>query len=255
MCTVILSRRPDHGWPLLLAGNRDEMTGRPWRAPGLHWPLSPDVVGGYDALAEGSWLAINGHGVVATILNRRGTLGPALGKRSRGELVIEALDHADASSAAEAMSHLDATAYRPFNLVIADNRDAYWLRADGRTVRLSTLPEGVSMLTAGDLNDPADPRIHSFLQRFRDAPHPDPEAGDWGAWQTLLTTRVPEDARDRAAGLTFQLENGYGTLSSALIALPGMERSGFKPVFLFAAGPPDEIPYAPVQVNADLSNH
>lgn len=246
MCTVILSRPPDHPWPLLLAGNRDEMQGRPWRAPGFHWPLSPDVAGGYDELAEGSWLAINGHGVVATILNRMGTLGPAIGKRSRGELVIEALDHADASSAAEALAHLDASAYRPFNLVVADNRDAFWIRADGKTLSVQALPEGVSILTAGDLNDPADPRIAAFLPRFREAPRPDPEAGDWSAWQSLLSSRVPEGVRDREAGLTFQLENGFGTRSSALIALPSMERSGVEPIFLFAGGPPDQIPYSPV---------
>jgi len=246
MCTVILLRRPDHPWPLLLAGNRDEMAGRPWRAPGRHWPLADDVVGGYDELAEGSWLAINGHGVVATILNRTGTLGPADGKRSRGELVIEALDHADAVSAADAMRHLDASAYRPFNLVIADNRDAFWLRADGRTIRVQPLPEGVSMLTAGELNDPADPRIAAFLPRFRDAAAPDPGTGDWQAWQALLATRAPQGVRDREAGLTFQLDNGFGTRSSALIALPSMQRSGVEPVFLFAAGPPDENAYSPV---------
>ena len=32
-------------------------------------------------------------------LNRKGTLGPATGKRSRGELVLEALDHAEARAA------------------------------------------------------------------------------------------------------------------------------------------------------------
>src|SRR5579859_1045517 len=154
MCTVLVSRRPGDPWPLLLAGNRDEMQGRPWRPPAYHWPFSPDVVGGYDELAEGSWLAMNGHGLVATLLNRMGTLGPIEGKRSRGELVIEALDHADASTAAEALSFLDAGAYRPFNLVVADNRDAFWLRADGKTIRSAALPEGVSMVTAYDLNDP-----------------------------------------------------------------------------------------------------
>ena len=246
MCTVILSRRPGDAWPLLLAGNRDEMEGRPWQAPAHHWPLSPDVVGGYDDLAEGSWLALNGHGVVATILNRMGTLGPADGKRSRGELVIEALDHADASGAAEAMAHLDAKAYRPFNLVVADNRDAFWLRADGKSLSVHALPEGISMLTAGELNDPADPRIAAFLPRFRDAPRPDPEKDDWESWRKLLASRVPEGVRDREAGLTFQLETGFGTRSSALIALPSMERSGIEPIFLFAAGPPDQIPYAPV---------
>ena len=245
MCTLVIARTPDHPWPFLLAGNRDEMAGRPWKPPAYHWPLAPDVVGGLDEAAEGSWLGLNGHGVVATILNRTGTLGPASGKRSRGELVIEALDHADAVAAAEAMGHLDAAAYRPFNLVVADNRDAFWLRSDGETVRIVPIPEGVSMLTAGELNDSADPRIKSFLPRFRAAPRPDP-TGDWSVWRALLATRVPEGARDREAGLTFQLDNGFGTRSSAMIALPSMQLSGIKPVFQFAAGPPDREAFSPV---------
>ena len=246
MCTVVIARNPDSPWPFLLAGNRDEMSGRPWKPPGHHWPLAPGVVGGLDEMAEGSWLGINEHGVVATILNRTGTLGPASGKRSRGELVIEALDHADAVSAAEALGHLHAGAYRPFNLVVGDNRDAFWLRSDGETVRIVPIPEGVSMLTAGELNDPADPRIAAFLPRFRAAPLPDPEAGDWSAWQALLASRVPEGVRDREAGLTFQLDSGFGTRSSALIAVPSMQRSGIEPKFLFAGGPPDREPYSPV---------
>lgn len=246
MCTVIIARTPDHPWPFLLAGNRDEMEGRPWKPPGPHWALAPGVVGGLDEMAEGSWLGINEQGVVATILNRTGTLGPASGKRSRGELVIEALDHADAVTAAEAMGHLHAASYRPFNLVIGDNRDAFWLRSDGRTIRVAPIPEGVSMLTAGELNDAADPRIKSFLPRFRSASPPDPAAGDWSSWRTLLASRVPEGVRDREAGLTFQLDNGFGTRSSALIALPSMQHAGVEPVFLFAGGPPDREPYVPV---------
>ena len=38
MCTLVILRRPGHDWPLVLAANRDEMTGRPWRAPDRHWP-------------------------------------------------------------------------------------------------------------------------------------------------------------------------------------------------------------------------
>ena len=86
---------------------------------------------GLDVQAGGSWLGINDHGVVAGVLNRAGTLGPAAGKRSRGELVLEALDHADAAAAAQALGDLDPDAYRPFNLVIADDRDAFWLRHAG----------------------------------------------------------------------------------------------------------------------------
>ena len=86
MCTLVILRRPAHDWPVLIAANRDEMRDRPWRPPARHWPDRPEVVAGLDELAGGSWLGINDHGVVAGILNRVGSLGPAPNKRSRGEL-------------------------------------------------------------------------------------------------------------------------------------------------------------------------
>src|SRR5260221_3501106 len=123
MCTLIILRRPGPAWRVVIAPNRDEMIGRPWLAPARHWPDRPDVVGGLDVLAGGSWLAVNRHGVAAGILNRIGSLGPLAGRRSRGELVLEALDHADAGIAAEALSQLEPRSYRPVNLIIADDRD------------------------------------------------------------------------------------------------------------------------------------
>src|SRR5215472_12933777 len=107
MCTVVILRRPDHRWPVLIGANRDEMIDRPWRSPDRHWPDRPEVVAGLDVLAGGSWLGINDWGVAAAVLNRTGSLGPAPDRRSRGELVLEALDHADAVTAAEALSYLD----------------------------------------------------------------------------------------------------------------------------------------------------
>ncbi|MDR3437980.1 NRDE family protein [Telmatospirillum sp.] len=246
MCTVVILRRSDHRWPILVAANRDEMAGRPWLPPGRHWDDRPNVVAGQDELAGGSWLGINDEGVVAAILNRQGTLGPEEGKRSRGELVLEALDHADAVDAAKALIHLAATAYRPFNMMIADNRDAFWLRSDGQTVRAAPLDDGVSMLTAFDLNDPNDPRIRAYLPKFRDSAIPDPEAGNWGEWKKLLATPAPYASTDREAGLTFQLESGFGTRSSALIALPSVDHPEIEPVFLFAPGPPDQASFRPV---------
>ncbi|MGH6991130.1 MAG: NRDE family protein, partial [Stellaceae bacterium] len=104
MCTLILLRRPGHDWPVILGANRDEMVARPWQPPARHWPDRPEVVAGLDELAGGSWLGVNDHGVIAGILNRHGSLGPAPGQRSRGELVLEALDHAAAAAAAAALA-------------------------------------------------------------------------------------------------------------------------------------------------------
>src|SRR5947209_15117669 len=131
MCTLAILRRPEHDWPVIIGANRDEMIGRPAEPPGRHWPDRVEVTAGKDLLAGGSWLGLNDWGVAAAVLNRHGSLGPQPGQRSRGELVLEALDHADAVAAADALTHLEPTAYRSFNLIVADNRDAFWLRHTG----------------------------------------------------------------------------------------------------------------------------
>jgi hypothetical protein len=274
MCTVVLLRRPGAPWPLLLAANRDEHKSRPWRAPGRHWPDRPDVVAGLDELARGSWLGVNDDGVGAAILNRTGTLGPAAGKRSRGELVLEALDHADAAAAAAALADLDPAAYRPFNLIVADHRDAFWLRHAGalptfayRTrsgdmrmvepiqlpgaelpqrdagaaIDCERIPDGLSMLTARELNDPASERIRDYLGRFREAALPDPERGDWDAWIDLLGDRAGAEGDPRNA-MTIVTEGDYGTVCSSLVALPA---AGL-PRMWFAAGLPGEARFEAV---------
>lgn len=272
MCTVVLLRRPASPWPLLLAANRDEQKSRPWRAPGRHWPDRPDVVAGLDELAGGSWLGVNDDGVVAAILNRAGTLGPAAGKRSRGELVLEALDHADAAEAAAALTDLEPAAYRPFNLIVADNRDAFWLRHAGallsfayRTrsgdlrmvepvqlpgtelprrdagaagIECQRIPDGLSMLTARELNDPASERIRDYIGRFCEAAPPAPERGEWDSWIALLGDRAGA-AGDPRNAMAIVTEGDYGTVCSSLVALP----AAGPPRMWFAGGLPGEAAF------------
>src|SRR6266852_7727808 len=139
LCSLVVLRRPEHAWPVVIGANRDEMIDRPAMPPGRHWPDRMEVVAGLDLQAGGSWLGFNDWGVAAAILNRHGSLGPAAGLRSRGELVIEALDHADAVTAAAALSYLDPAAYRTYNLIVADNRDGFRLRLDN-TCKIAANP-------------------------------------------------------------------------------------------------------------------
>lgn len=251
MCSVIILRRPDAAWPLILGANRDEMADRPWLAPARHWPDRPNVVAGLDELAGGSWMGLNDEGVVAAILNRVGTLGPEQGKRSRGELVLEALDHADASEAVLALANLDTRAYRPFNLLVADNRDAYVVVHRGDRPRhrpeVANVPPGVHMLTACDLDDTADPRTALYLPLFRDAAAPDPEQGSWGGWPELLASRIWDGESARGA-MNFRLPNGFGTSSAALVALPSAERPDMDPIWHFAPGAPHEAAWKPLDL-------
>ena len=245
MCTLVLLRRPDDpSWPVIIAANRDELRSRPSAPPGRHWPDRPDVRAGLDHGAGGSWLGVNDQQVVAAILNRQGTLGPLDGKRSRGELVLEALDHATAEDAAAALAHLDPEAYRSFNLVVADARDGYWIRntgEDGMTVL--PLLDGVTMLTAGDANDTTSARVRRYLPLFRTAGIPEPSKSEWSDWRLLLGSTSSEtgDARD---AMCIHTEGDYGTVSSSLMALPADPTD--EPVWLYSDGAPDEADYRPV---------
>jgi uncharacterized protein with NRDE domain len=240
MCTLVILRRPEHDWPVVIGANRDEMIDRPALPPGRHWPDRAEVVAGLDIEAGGSWLGVNDWGVAAAILNRHGSLGPAAGLRSRGELVLEALDHADAVAAAAALSHLDPAAYRSFNLIVADNRDAFWLRHDGPSSRggarvaARPLKDGLSLIAGGDIDEMTLPRLALARPRFEAAPAPDPERDDWAAWQDLLSDdTVPPGAPPEAA-LRFRTARGFATVSSALIALPAVPSLERRAIFRFA---------------------
>ncbi|WP_374383726.1 NRDE family protein [Dongia sp.] len=239
MCSVIILSRPDHEWPILIAANRDEMHERPWQPPARHWPDRPEVVAGRDILAGGSWLGINDFGLVAGILNRRNTLGPESGKRSRGELVLDALDFADAEDAVAMLRELDASAYRPFNMVLADNTHAYWLRNLGTEIEALPLQPGLSMLTAMDLNDLGSARIRHFLPQWRAASVPDPISGDWGEWVGLLQSRAFEQGGDGFDAMYIVSNTGFGTVSSSLIALPSVDHAERRPVWRFLGGRPE----------------
>ena len=258
MCTVVILRRPGHDWPLILATNRDEMTDRPWRPPGRYWPDRAVVTAGQDELAGGTWLGLNDWGVIAGVLNRPGSLGPDPGLRSRGELPLEALDHAEAGAAAAAMMAIEPMSYRSFNMVVADAGEAFWLcsRGDGEAVHMAPIPKGLSMLTAHDLNDATSPRIRHFLPLFEAAPAPDPETGDWAPWQALMGSRGKEMTGEKESGansetgaaMTLATKTGFGTVSSSLLALPDPARPDAQPQWLFAPGPPDETPYEAVDL-------
>ena len=224
MCTVVLLRRPGHAWPVIVGANRDEAVGRAWRPPARHWPDRPGVLAGLDEEAGGSWMGLNETGVVAAILNRRGSLGPAAGKRTRGALVLEALDRDTARAAAAAMAKVDGRAYRSFNMLIADRENAFWVRhTGGRGVSAQSVGAGLSMLTAWDLNDRVNSeRTGYYLPRFEAARAPDPDAPDgWADWERLFASEdTAPGVHDPNGAMHVCTDWGFGTVSRALLALP-----------------------------------
>ncbi|HEX2940066.1 MAG TPA: NRDE family protein [Rhodopila sp.] len=226
MCTVVVLIRPHH---VLLAANRDERIDRAWDPPAAWWPERPGVVAGRDRTGGGTWMGLNRHGVVATVLNRPGTLGPAAGKRSRGELPLLALEQVTASDAAAALTGLDAGAWRPFNMVVADCSGAWFLRGLGSgNPEAERLAAGVSMITAHDPNDLESPRTAKHLPAFQAGEPADP--AEWAAWRAILADRTGSAAQQ----INVVPRAGFGTVCASYVALAQAE----PPVWLFAPGPP-----------------
>jgi uncharacterized protein with NRDE domain len=124
MCLVVLSLRQHGEYPLILAANRDEFHARPTQDAGW-WPDRPDIVGGRDLQAGGTWLAAHRNGRFATVTNFRDAQAPEPDKRSRGELVTGFLE--SELSPENYLETIDEEAYAGFNLIAGTLADVVYL--------------------------------------------------------------------------------------------------------------------------------
>ena len=237
MCTVILGLEP--GAPVLLAGFRDELTDRAWQPPQRHWPGYPDLIGGRDLLAGGTWLAVAPSARrAACVLNGRGTMAPARSRRSRGVLPLQA-------AAEGKLAHAGLEDFDPFHLLVTEPGRGTLASWDGLDLTERELPAGLHMIVnsglAGDLlaagtagagaassagREHELARIAHFLPRIRGAPRPVPRPGDlvaraWGDWLPLLDGDGITPGDPRALILRRDLGDGrvWGTTSTSLVAL------------------------------------
>ena len=226
MCSIVLHIGADG---IFIAANRDEMVDRLWDPPREYWP---GILGGRDRTGGGTWAALNRHNVFAALLNRTGSLGPATGKLSRGNLPLLALAHKTAAEAASSIIALDAAQYRSFNLVIVDATGAFLLRGlEHGNPDSHPLSQGVTMITSGEANDVSFPRIARHLPRFK-ATRPE-------NWKELLA----DSSGNREEQLNINPPSaGFGTVCSSFIHLP---RHGTATHF-FARGTPDQTAFLPV---------
>ncbi len=254
MCTLALYFKVFPQYPLIVAANRDESLARPSLSPTQLWD-SPWVYGGQDLLAGGTWLGINENGVLAGVLNRHTPQPPDSRRRSRGLLCLDALKYHSAAEALRSIITFPATAYNPFNLLLADHSDAYVIHPLNSSLQVHRLSPGVHLLTNINLNDPECPRIARSFQRFLQVSqnfssrsfmlpdlvtqlHPILAAHD---------IRLDPRSQDPRNGLCVHLP-GYGTCSSTLLAYASRER---RYTYFFAPGPPCRSAYGEVLISPE----
>jgi uncharacterized protein with NRDE domain len=130
MCLIVLSLGQHPEYPLVIAANRDEFHARPTRE--AHWwPDKPDILGGRDLQAGGTWLALHRNGCFATVTNYRDAQPPSPKYLSRGRLVTDFLESDLAPSAY--LNTIDEDAFAGFNLIVGKAGEVAYLsnREDG----------------------------------------------------------------------------------------------------------------------------
>ena len=143
MCVIALAYQTRLLGPLVLIANRDEAYARA-SAPLAWWDDAPDILGGRDLVAGGSWLALDKRGRFAAITNIR-TGQPQQGARSRGELVPRFIDGDDSPLAFARALAQTRSQYAPYNLLFGEMRDLY--HYNSQHDRLSRLTPGIHTLS------------------------------------------------------------------------------------------------------------
>ncbi len=149
MCLIVIAIGQSPHFPLILAGNRDEFHGRPTQKADW-WPDKPDVVGGRDLQAGGTWLALHRKGRFATVTNYRDAEPIATQFRSRGHLVTEFLE--SDLSPLEYLRDIRGDLYAGFNLIVGNEQEVAYLSNRGADARL--LASGVYGLSNELLDAP-----------------------------------------------------------------------------------------------------
>lgn len=131
MCLILLGWRVHEDCPVVIAANRDEFHDRPAARAGF-WEDRPDILGGRDLRAGGTWLGVSRDGRFAVVTNYRGGTEPSA-EESRGALVTRYLEGVPVPALAERKE-----AYSGFNLLAGDSSEIWWLsNRDGAPRRLA----------------------------------------------------------------------------------------------------------------------
>lgn len=151
MCLILFAHRYHRDYPLVVAANRDEFYQRPTRAAHF-WAQAPQVLGGLDTRAGGTWLGVTRSGRFAAITNFRDGHRPDTGKRSRGKLTQDFLLTDQPPRDYLQQVHKRAGDYNGFNLILGDGNSLFYY--GNRDGTIDELEPGIYGLSNGLLDSP-----------------------------------------------------------------------------------------------------
>jgi len=169
MCLLTVAIDQSRRFPLVVAGNRDEFFNRPaarlaWWSPG---DGLPDILGGRDLEAGGTWLGLTAQGRLAMVTNVRAPTAPRDPKApSRGEIVQRWL--AGDASTDRFWMRTALSGYNGFNLIAADFQRGDCFYASNQRPNPERLERGLYGLSNGTLDSPW-PKVEALKEATREA--------------------------------------------------------------------------------------
>ncbi len=142
MCTILFSWKSTQNYKLILAANRDEFYERETKT--AHWwDENPNVLGGKDLKAGGSWMGINKNGKIAAITNYR-KFPLETYETSRGHLVKKFLVEDISSSDFMAYLQENGQEFDGFNLIFGNADELMYFSNRGPSQNLQPSIYGLS---------------------------------------------------------------------------------------------------------------
>ncbi|GAA5138776.1 NRDE family protein [Thalassotalea piscium] len=152
MCILFISINEHPIYPLIVCANRDEFHQRPTQA--MHWWQDTSMLAGKDLQAGGTWFGVNAQKQFAALTNYRLPNKFDSSKKSRGNLVINALTPNLVSQNPKEMQialQKSSSNYNGFNLLRGDETHLHCF--DSTTQQFTVLNNGTFSLCNGALND------------------------------------------------------------------------------------------------------
>lgn len=217
MCLIAIAWRADPRYRLALIANRDEFHGRPTAAAGPD-PVQPQLYGGRDLQAGGSWLMASTRGRLAAVTNVRAGVAPDTAPRSRGALVRGFAGAADSAEGFAAGLEATAREYGRFNLLLWDG-EALVFASNHPRFAVQAVPPGVHAMSNGAFDAPWPKAMHATraLQSWLETESPQDRPVEQviaPLFDALADTGQAPDALLPDTGVGLELER---TLSPAFV--------------------------------------
>lgn len=212
MCLIFIAFQHHPKYKLIVAGNRDEFYNRKTAAAN-YWSDYPQILGGRDLEAGGTWLGMSTSGKISMLTNYRDPKNINPAAPSRGQLVSDYLKLPVTPEAYMRAVESDGKKYNGFNLIVG-NPEELWYYSNYR--------EGITKFEPGfygisnHLLESPWPKV--LIGKKRIAPElqqndVDPEK----LLEILYDDHVADDDQLPDTGLTLERER---SLSSMFIKTP-----------------------------------